>query len=113
TMGELVRFGSLVCAALVLIAGCGGSAPPVKRAPAPRPKVQAPPPPPPEPSAFEQRWSATCGDDGAVGECPAPFDHPGVFVDVSESEQATPSFCGALDAPEGAAARDALKAKRK
>jgi hypothetical protein len=34
-------------------------------------------------------------------------------VDVSDSEHATPPFCGALESPDGAAARSALTAKRK
>jgi hypothetical protein len=36
-----------------------------------------------------------------------------VFVDVGEGEHAAPPFCGALDVQDGAAARDALTAKRK
>jgi hypothetical protein len=106
---------ALRCGALVtfaLLTACGGTAPPVKRAPPP-PKVEPAPAPPPEPSAFEQRWSTACNEQGAVGQCPAPFDRPGVFVDVAESAQATPPFCGAIESPEGMAARDALVAKRK
>jgi len=96
-----------------LLAACGGTATAVKRAPAPPPKVEQAPPPPAEPSAFEQRWSSACSAEGAVGQCPAPFDRPAVFVDVGESEHAAPPFCGQLESPEGAAARDALAAKRK
>jgi hypothetical protein len=98
---------------LALLAACGGTATVAKPAAAPPPKVEQAAPPPAEPSAFEQRWSAACGDGGAVGECPAPFDRPAVFVDVVESEHAAPPFCGALETPEGDAARAALTAKRK
>ena len=97
-------------AAVALLAGCGGSEAVVKRPP---PKVEAAPPAPREPSAFEQRWSSACSEHGAVGQCPAPFDRPAVFVDVGESEQAAPPFCGSLESKDGAAAHDAIAAKRK
>lgn len=99
-----------ICALLV---ACGGTGSAVKRAPVPQAKVEPAPTEPAEPSAFEQRWASACNAEGAVGECPAPFDRPAVFVDVGESEHAAPPFCGALESPEGAAARDALVAKRK
>lgn len=97
----------------VLLLACGGTSQPVKRPAPPPPKVEPAPAPPAEPSAFEKKWSSACGEGGAVGHCPAPFDRPAVFVDVIESEHATPPFCGAIEAPEGAAARDAIVAKRK
>jgi len=98
---------------LALLVGCGGATTVVRPAPAPPPKAEPAPPPPVEPSAFEQRWSSACTAEGAVGQCPAPFDRPAVFVDVGEGEHAAPPFCGSLDAEGGAAARDALVAKRK
>jgi len=101
------------CMVVALVVGCGSSAPAVKRTVAPQPKLEPAPPPPAKPSAFEQRWSSTCDEHGAVGQCPAPFDRPAVFVDVDDGEHAAPPFCGALETPEGAAARDALAAKRK
>jgi hypothetical protein len=85
----------------------------VKQAPEPQAVIEPAPPPPVEPSEFEQKWSSACTDGGAVGQCPAPFDRPAVFVDVGESDQATPPFCGAIEATDGAAARAALTAKRK
>ena len=94
---------------LALLVGCGSSAPAVKQTVVPQPKVEPAPPPPAKPSAFEQRWSSACNEHGAVGECPAPFDRPAVFVDVDDGEHAAPPFCGALESPEGAAARDALR----
>jgi hypothetical protein len=100
----------------LLLAACGGTTPAVKRAPAMQATVEAvPPPPPAEPSEFEQKWSSACTAGGAVGQCPAPFDRPAVFVDVGdgESEQAAPPFCGAIESADGATARDALGAKRK
>jgi len=96
----------------MLLIACGGSAPPVKPAPAPQPAPVPEPAAPAEPSAFEKKWSGACGEGGAVGQCPAPFDRSAVFIDVSEGEHATPPFCGAIEATDGAAARDALVAKR-
>lgn len=96
-----------------LLAACGGNVTPARRPAAPQPVVEPAPPPPAEPSAFEQRWSGACDERGAVGQCPAPFDRPAVFVDVGDNDQAAPPFCGALESPDGAPARDALKAKRK
>jgi hypothetical protein len=65
------------------------------------------------PSAFEKRWSSACDAQGTVGQCPAPFDRPALFVDVGEGEHALPPFCGSLEVQDGAAAREALLAKRK
>jgi hypothetical protein len=101
---------SMVAALLV---ACGGSSEVVKPAPTPRPEPEPTRVEVQEPSEFEKKWSAACGEGGAVGQCPAPFDRPGVFVDVSDGEHAAPPFCGAIEAPEGAAARDAIAAKRK
>jgi hypothetical protein len=97
---------------LALLVSCGSSAPAVKQS-VPRPKVEPAPPPAAKPSAFEQRWSSACKEHGAVGECPAPFDRPAVFVDVDDGERAAPPFCGALESPAGVPVRDALGAKRK
>src|SRR5262245_23859542 len=100
--GRVLRFGAY--AVCVLLAACGGTAATVKPAP-PAPKAEpAPEPPPPEPSAFERKWSSA-STDGLVGRCPAPFAKPGVFVDVGDSEQVAPPFCGTLDAQDGAAVR--------
>src|SRR5690349_20995258 len=95
------------------IAACGGTTEVVKPAPPPVTKVEVVQAAPPEPSAYEQKWSAACKEGGIVGQCPAPFEKPAVFVDVAEGEHAVPPFCGAIEAPDGAAVRDALLAKRK
>ena len=113
TMSDIGSLRSAAYTIVALLVACGGSGAAVKRAPAPQPKVEPAPTPPAGPSAFEKRWSAACGDGGAVGQCPAPFDRPAVFVDVGDSQHAAPPFCGPLESPEGAAARDALTAKRK
>jgi len=97
----------------MLLVACGGTSRPVKPAPAPRPTSELAPVAPAEPSEFEKKWSSACSEGGAVGQCPAPFDRPGVFVDVSDSEHAAPPFCGAIEAPDGAAARAALVPKRR
>jgi hypothetical protein len=99
----------------LLLVACGGTTAAAKPAfaPAPPTTVEVVQEAPPEPSKFEQKWSAACNDGGIVGQCPAPFDRPAVFVDVADGEHAAPPFCGAIDAPDGAAVRDALTAKRK
>lgn len=112
TMGDVgLRFAAFTIFALLV--ACGGAGTAVKRVPAPRLKLEPAPAPPAEPSSFERRWSSACNEQGAVGQCPAPFDRPAVFVDVGDNEQAAPPFCGALESSDGAAARDALTAKRK
>jgi hypothetical protein len=98
---------------VALFVACGSPRTPVKRAPAPPPNVEPAATRAAGTSAFEQRWSSACNQDGAVGQCPAPFDRPAVFVDVGDSEQAAPPFCGALESPAGAAVRRALFVKRK
>jgi hypothetical protein len=86
-------------------------APAPKRDPEPTVEVVSEPPPP---SAFEQRWAAACGDGGLVGECPAPFNRPALFIEVDGSgEQSAPPFCGAIDAQGQDAARAALLKKTK
>ena len=105
----------VACMISALLVACAGTGTAVKRPPAPQPEIEPAPTPPAGPSAFEQRWSSACNEQGAVGQCPAPFDLPAVFVDVdaNDSEHAAPPFCGALESPDGTAARDALTAKRK
>jgi hypothetical protein len=98
---------------MFVLFACGGTTPPVKPAPPPATKVELVQEAPPEPSEFEQKWAAACTEGGIVGQCPAPFERPAVFVDVAEGEHPAPPFCGAIDAPDGAAVRDALTAKRK
>lgn len=105
---------SIPYTAFVFLMACGGATAPVKHTPPPPPtKVEVVQEAPPEPSAFEKKWSGACSDGGLVGQCPAPFDRAGVFLDVGEEEQAAPPFCGSLDVQDGAAARDALASKRK
>jgi hypothetical protein len=97
------------------LAACAGSAPPQRtRAPEPAAEPAPAPPEPPAQSAFEKRWGAACSAQGAVGQCPAPFERPGLFVEVEgKSEHAAPPFCGALEAPGQEAARGALAKKSK
>jgi len=107
-------FGLTACACLALAVACGGTQPPVRRAPAARPRVEpAPPPPPAAPSTFEKKWSSACKEGGAVGQCPAPFDHPAVFVDVGDGEHAALPLCDGLEARDGTQARDALATQHK
>jgi hypothetical protein len=105
----MARYGAFaICALLV---ACGSNA--VVKPPAAPPPPEPAPPQPAAPSAFEQKWSSACSEHGAVGQCPAPFDRAAVFVDVGEGEHSAPPFCGSLELQNGAAARDALAAKRK
>jgi hypothetical protein len=106
-------FSFALIAACGGLAACGGTTAAVKPAPPPVTKVEVVQDAPREPSPYEQKWSAACNEGGIVGQCPAPFEKAAVFVDVAEGEHAVPPFCGAIEAPDGAAVRDALMAKRK
>lgn len=96
-----------------VLAACGGTTAAVKPAPPPPTKVEVVKEASSEPSAYEQKWSAACHEGGIVGQCPAPFEKLAVFVDVADGAHAVPPFCGAIEAADGAAVRDALLAKRK
>ena len=95
-----------------LLAACAGGEAVVKQAPPPRVAAAAPIAAR-ELSAFERRWASACNEQGVVGQCPSPFDRPGVFVDVADDEHAPPPFCGSLDSASGAAVHAALAPKRK
>ena len=107
------RSAASMILALLVGFGCGSTAPAAKPTLASQPEAESTPALPAGSSAFEQRWSSACDEHGAVGQCPAPFDRPAVFVDVDGGEHAAPPFCGALESPQGAPARDALDAERK
>jgi hypothetical protein len=98
---------------MALVACASSAAPAPERKPEPKTVVEVTQAPTP-PSAFEQRWSSACGEGGAVGQCPSPFDRPALFVEVDGTgEQAAPPFCGAIEAPDQDAARAALLGKSK
>src|SRR5712692_11282183 len=90
TMSDISGLRLAAFTIFALLVACGGTGTAVKRPLAPPPKVAPAPTLPAQPSAFEQRWSSACNDEGAVGQCPAPFDRPAIFVDVGDGEQAAP-----------------------
>jgi hypothetical protein len=102
-----------VCACAV----CAGLLSCSSSAPKPAATIATPatrPPPPEQLSAYERRWQSACEAHGTIGQCPAPFDRPGLFFDIeNENEQPPPSLCGAGDATIDAAARPALHARRR
>lgn len=78
-------------------------------------KPAAPPPPAPKPlSAYERRWQSACEAHGALGRCPAPFNRPGLFLDVqAEGERPPPGLCGVGEPVGDDATRAALRSERR
>jgi hypothetical protein len=104
------------CASSAGLLACASSPAPPKPAPAVvKPARTRPAPPPPKkPSAYEKRWQSACEAHGALGDCPAPFDRPGLFFDAKQSaDHPPPSLCGAVEQASDAAASAALQAKSK
>lgn len=105
---------TIVCALAGALGACGGGAanvPPPKQEVT---RVEVEQVVEPEPSAFEQKWRTACEAQGVVGQCPAPFDQPALFVQVDGTNGAgAPPFCGVVEDPSHAPVRDALTEKSK